>query len=267
MSYLTSLTRATIKQCITLTIALCGVVTLGCQAQTSTKPIDSIDPIKPAPELQGTTYSVTRDYRKCAFPLCGGWHLTPVNQYSLHLQTEDEAYESSALLPNTIYVAYINYKRLGLNEKQIAELEAAMPIEHVLLRGTVTSESIGIKPATRTKTLVVNGAWVGANKNPPVGPYLNITSTGIVCITTPCPYFKAAVINTNYASEIHGLDFEKASLDPDQQTRAWEAVSTTGLIVTGTRYQTIGFDETGAEPGKGVGVAATKVFFPYPAKR
>lgn len=260
MSYLKFLTRSTYKYCATLVIAMCGFITLGCQAQGIIKPI-------PTPELQGTTYSVKPDYRKCAFPLCGGWYLTPVNQYSLHLQTEDEAYESAALLPNTIYVASINYKRLGLNEKQIAELKAAMRSEQALLRGNVISDAAKNKLAPRGKTLVVDSAWVGANKNPPVGPYLNITSTGIVCITTPCPYFKAEVINSNYASEIHDLNFEKAALDPDQQAKAWEAVSTTGLIITGTRYQTIGFDETGAEPGKGVGVAATKVFFAYPPKR
>lgn len=220
-----------------------------------------------SPEPTGTTYIVKPDYRKCAFPMCGGWFLTPVNQYSVQLQTEDEAYQSAALLPNSIYVAYINYKRMGLTEKQIAELDSAIHSEQALLRGTVINSPISGRVTTRSKTLVANGAWVGANKNTPIGPYLKISSTGIVCITTPCPYFKAALINSNYSSEIHDLSLEKALLDREQEAQAWQAISTDGLVMTGITYETIGFDETGAEPGKGIGVAATKVFFAFPAKR
>jgi len=220
-----------------------------------------------SPEPTGTTYIVKPDYRKCAFPMCGGWFLTPVNQYSIQLQTEDEAYQSATLLPNSIYVAYINYKRMGLTEKQIAELNTAIHSEQTLLRGTVINSPISDRATMRSKTLVANGAWIGANKNTPVGPYLKISSTGIVCITTPCPYFKAALINSNYSREIHDLSLEKAMLDREQEAQAWQAISTNGLVMTGTTYETTGFDETGAEPGKGIGVAATKVFFAFPAKK
>ncbi len=242
---------------IALLVAVCAsLCSLGAQAQTVI-----------SPEPTGTTYIVKPDYRKCAFPLCGGWFLTPVNQYSLQLETEDEAYQNAALLPNSIYVSYINYKRLGLTEKQIAELEIAIQSEQALLRGTVVNSPASGSVITRTKTLVANGAWVGANKNTPVGPYLKISSTGIVCITTPCPYFKAALINSTYTSEFHDLSLEKAALDREQEAQAWQAISTDGLVITGTTYETTGFDETGAAPGKGVGIAATKVFFAFPAKK
>lgn len=258
MNYLQQLSRIAVNCQLKFTtmigifFALFAITT---QAQTIIKP-----------EPLGTTYTVKPDYRKCAFPICGGWYLTPVNQYSLYLQTEDEAYATANLLPNTIYVAYINYKRLGLDEKQIAELENAIRNDQALVRGTITSTPVTNRLAPRTQTLVANGAWVGANKNIPTGPYLNITSTGIVCITTPCPYFKANIINSDYSSEIHALSFEKAALEREQEAQAWQAVSTTGLIITGTKYPTTGFDETGAEPGTGVGVAATKVFFAFPTK-
>lgn len=238
-------------------LALCAAAfSMGAHAQTII-----------SPERTGTTYIVKPDYRKCAFPMCGGWFLTPVNQYSIQLQTEDEAYKNAALLPNNIYVAYINYKRMGLTEKQIAELNTAIRNEQALLRGTVINSPISDRASTRSKTLVANGAWVGANKNTPVGPYLKISSTGIVCITTPCPYFKAALINSNYSREIHDLSLEKAMLDREQEAQAWQAISTDGLVMTGITYETTGFDETGAEPGKGIGVAATKVFFAFPAKK
>lgn len=259
MSYLQSLTQRKLNPALKAGIALLAFFAIATSAYAQTI-------IKP--EQSGTTYIVKPDYRKCAFPLCGGWYLTPVNQYSLYLQTEPEAYDIASLLPNTIYVAYINYKRLGLNEKQIAELETAIRNDQALLRGTLTTTpSSTTKPAPRTQTLVANGAWVGANKNTPVGPYLNITSTGIVCITTPCPYFKANIINSDYSSEFHDFSLEKAALDREQEAQAWQALSTTGLVITGTKYETTGFSETGAEPGKGVGIAATKVFFAFPVKK
>jgi hypothetical protein len=236
--------------------ALCITFSLATQAQTIISP----EPI-------GTIYNVKPDYRKCAFPMCGGWFLTPVNQYSIQLQNEDEAYQSAALLPNSIYVAYINYKRLGLTEKQIAELNSAIHSEQVLLRGTLINSPISGRVITRSKTLAANGAWISANKNPAVGPYLKITSTGIFCITTPCPYFKAALLNSDYTREFHDLSLEKAELDREQEAQAWQAISTEGLVITGTTYETTGFDETGAEPGKGIGIAATKVFFAFPAKK
>ena len=256
MNSITSFIALALKRSAWL-VALCATAfSIGIHAQTII-----------SPEPTGTTYTVKPDYRKCAFPMCGGWFLTPVNQYSIQLQTEDEAYQSAALLPNSIYVAYINYKRLGLTKKQIAELDAAIQSEQVLLRGTVTDSPATSRALTPIKTLVANGAWVAANKSPAVGPYLKISSTGIVCITTPCPYFNAALINSNYTTQFHDLSLEKAALDREQEAQAWQAISTSGLVITGTTYVTTGFDETGAEPGKGIGIAATKVFFAFPAKK
>lgn len=230
-------------------------------------------PTTASPSREGTVYSVKPDYRKCAFPMCGGWHLTPVNQYSILPQTEDEAYDSLALLPNSIYVSYLNFKALGLSKKQVEELQGLIHTQQVLLRGTVTNK----KSVTSKKTIAINtftintlnanGAWVSANNNPAVGPYQRITSTGIVCITIPCPYFKTQFLNSNYSSQIDALNFDKVDLTREQQTLAWQAISTTGLIITGTTYTFTGFDETGAEPGIGIGIKASQVFFSYPAKQ
>lgn len=256
MNITTSIIHCALTRTALLLAVFASLFSIGAQAQTVI-----------SPEPTGTTYIVKPDYRKCAFPLCGGWFLTPVNQYSLYLETEDEAYQNAALLPNSIYVSYINYKRLGLTEKQIAELEIAIQSEQALLRGTVANSPVSGHIISRTKTLIANGAWVGANKNTAVGPYLKVSSTGIVCITTPCPYFKAALINSDYTSELHELSLEKATLDREQEAQAWQAISTDGLVITGTKYETTGFDETGAVPDKGIGIAATKVFFTFPAKK
>lgn len=241
---------------LTVTLITASVLTANAADKTTANPI-----------RVGTFYAVKPDYRKCAFPMCGGWHLTPVNQYSIHPQTEDEAYDSLGLLPNSIYVSYLNFKAMGLSAKQVEELKGLIHTQQVLLRGNVTSKKPNPRNTFKVSTLNANGAWVSANNNLPVGPYQKITSTGIVCITTPCPYFNTQFLNGNYSAQIDDLNLEAVELTEAQQAAAWEAISTTGLIITGTTYTFTGFDETGAEPGIGNGVKASQVFFSYPAKR
>ncbi len=224
------------------------LISIGCLAQATEKPSPT----------SATTYSVKPDYRKCAFPACGGWYLTPVNQYSLQLENDDEAYQNSLLLPNTIYVSSINYRALGLTPLQIKELEISLRNGQGLLAGTISGPVIS---PTVTKILIAQSAWTSPTKNEPVGTYLKVTSSGIVCITTPCPYFKAQLINSTFSTNFHELTFEKAELDREQEARAWQAVSSSGLVLTGVRYVSQG------QVGTGTGISATKVFFAFPAKK
>lgn len=212
----------------------------------------------PSPEQ--TTYAVKPDYRKCAYPVCGGWYLTPLNQYSLQLTSEDEALQNASILPNSIYVAELNLKALGLDTKQTAELKAALYGEQALLRGNLVT-SINPRRTLKITRLDTSAAWISANKNPPVGSYLNVTSSGIVCITTPCPYYTAEIINSQASSNFDELNFAKAELDREQEAQAWQAVATGGLVMTGVKYEAKG------QTGTGLGIAATKVYFAFPPKR
>lgn len=221
--------------------------------------VNAQNAISPYPE--NASYLVKPDYRKCAFPLCGGWFLTPLNQFSHQLETEEEAYESSFYEPAAIYVAYMNYRRLGLTDEQTKELEAQMRAGQALLRGTVTRSSVSTQAdIQRAATFYADGAWVSANKREAYGPYLKVSSSGIVCITTPCPYYKAKLINTRFETNFDDLNLEKAELDRQQTAQAWQAVATEGLVMTGVKYEFKGMT------GTGTGVAATKVFFTFPSK-
>lgn len=225
------------------------LISIGCFAQATEKPSPT----------SATTYSVKPDYRKCAFPACGGWFLTPVNQYSLQLETDDEAYQNSLLLPNTIYVSEINYRALGLTPLQTKELEINLRSGQGLLAGVISSPTVS--PAPATKILIAQSAWTSPTKNEPIGTYLKVSSSGIVCITTPCPYFTAQLINSTFSTNFHELTFEKADLDREQEARAWQAVSSGGLVLTGIKYVSKG------QVGTGTGISATKVFFAFPAKK
>lgn len=242
--------RVLIKTTLLLISSSSVLLTAASQAQSIVKP----EPVT------ATTYSVKPDYRKCAYPICGGWFLTPVNQHSLQLESEDEAYQNSSLLPNSIYVASINYRALGLKPAQIQELETAMRNEQALLRGNINNGTLTSVSPTNTKILAANSAWTGANKTVALGPYFKIASSGIICITTPCPYYKANLINSLYSTNIHELTFAKAELTREQEALAWQAVASDGLVMAGIRYESQGQVSTG------VGISATKVFFAFPAK-
>lgn len=238
-------------QRIIKTIAICAIfLSPGITAQ---------DIISPFP-AEAPTYRVEPDYRKCAFPMCGGWFLTPVNQYSTQFESEEEAYENALLEPRAIYVAYLNYRQLRLKPEQVKELETFARHGQALLRGNLTRGNITPEDTAAGRSLDVNGAWVGANKLEAYGPYLKVASSGIMCITTPCPYYKAKLINTRFTATFDDLNLEKAELDREQAARAWQALSTDGLIMTGVKYESRGMT------GPGTGIAATKVFFAYPEK-
>lgn len=230
-----------------VTVFACLLVSGSCLAQNELVPLPD----------SNLTYSVKPDYRKCAFPLCGGWYLTPVNQYSTQLENADEAYEHSLIVPNTIYVASINYKPMNLTSDQIAKLESIMRSGQALLKGSVRAPLAATSP-TVVKTFTAQGAWTSPNKSEPVGPYLKVSSSGIVCITTPCPYYKAELVNSTFTTTFDELMFEKAELDREQEALAWHAVATKGLVITGVKYVSEG------QAGKGNGISATKVFFSYP---
>ena len=214
--------------------------------------------LKPAPD-NNLTYTVKPDLRKCAFPACGGWYLTPVNQYSLQLENTDEAYQHSLLLHNSIYVASINYKPLGLTPDQIQKLENIMRSGQALLRGSIGNPLNSTSPIAG-RVFTAQNAWTSPNKNDAVGPYLKVSSSGIVCITTPCPYFKAELINSLFTTNFDELVFDKAGLDREQEAVAWKTVASDGLVITGVKYESQG------QTGPGTGISATKVFFVFPGK-
>lgn len=238
------------SSCITKVIVACAVLFCGnALAQTVISP--------PAARVQ--TYSVQPDYRRCASPICGGWFLTPVNLATLHFQTEEEALAPPPSFA-PIYVAAVDYRSLGLTPEEIARLEMQMRQGLALLRGALKPY---IWPANSPSTrplniLAANGAWTAANNNRPIGSYLNVKSSGIVCITTPCPYYEAELINTSITSLFDELNFRRAELTAAQELKARRAVAEGGLVLTGFIYPFKGV------AGEGKGIAATQVYFSYP---
>lgn len=211
-------------------------------------------------ERELVTFSVKPDYRRCAHPYCGGWFLTPVNKRIRGLMSEVEAHTEVSANAVSIYVPKVNYRRLGLSPQQIRELERNMSEGQALLRGYL-EPYWSHNTDRRLNVLVADAAWVSPNDNKPVGSYLNMTSSGIVCITTPCPYYEANLINADYTTLVDEISLKEAGLTLEEQALAWRMISNKGLIITGFKFISQG------QVGEGLGVAATKVFFSFPFKK
>lgn len=203
-------------------------------------------------------YSVSPDLRRCIYPLCGGWLLNPLNIATLDFQNEEQA-AANSLQFAPIYVARINYRELELTKEQIQKFEQEAHSGKALLRGRLVEIRHWTKQFRQPiYELVASGSWLAANDNTPFGPYLDVKSSGIVCITTPCPYYEAELINTNIFSLFDAVNFERARLTREQEALAWRAISEGGLFMTAVTYTFQGM------AGEGTGLAATQVYFSYP---
>lgn len=211
-------------------------------------------------DVAGHYYTIEPDYRKCAAPYCGGWWLTRVNQYSIAVDADVLDYSIVPIVPSPVYVAEIDYRALGLSDREIYEFENLIRAGKAFIRGVLKPYSFPTFNRSRLQTLAATGTWVAANDNLAIGPYLNVRSTGIVCITTPCPYFEAGVLNSNFRTPVHELNFRRAELTDKQTELAWHEVNGKGLILTGVKFESQG------QTGTGLGIAATKVFFTFPAR-
>lgn len=205
----------------------------------------------------GLYYTIQPDYRLCPAPYCGGWWLTQVNRYSV---SPDAALDGTAgpVVSDPIHVSSIDYRALGLTQEQIFEFENRIREGKGFIRGVLKPYPYPVFYGSQLQVLAATGTWVAANDNAPVGPYLSVRSTGILCITTPCPYYEAEVLNTDYRTPVHELDLTRAGLTDKQTELARREVEGKGLVMTGVRFPSQG------QTGTGVGITATKVFFTFP---
>lgn len=206
-----------------------------------------------------TYYTIEPDYRRCPAPYCGGWWLTKVNTYSSAVGIDTLDSLVAPIIPQRIYVAEINYRALGLSPEEIRTFEYNIHRGRAFIRGVLQPYSNPLPPAwSPLQTLLATGTWLAANDNPAIGPYLNLKSSGIVCITTPCPYYDVHILNTNFRTPAHELNLKRANLTEKQTAQAWRDISEGGLIMTGVKFVSQGMT------GTGLGIAATKVFFKFP---
>jgi len=164
------------------------------------------------PDLRGfpqaTYYRVTHlDMRLCPSPLCGGVFVERVNKRRSKCADGTVAKECHA--------AAVDFSALGLSPEEERRLQAGFFAKRVLVRGALELNDLG--SGIEIPTLLVTDAWrgiTGTQVRP--GSYFGVVSTGIVCITFPCPSFAAFKLNGRRIGWLHSLDLASSGATSEQ---------------------------------------------------
>lgn len=166
---------------LTLVAAL-GFSVFGCQTTNELESVEIQDfALETELDFSGPTtkdnkdyYQVRRDMRKCAAPACGGYFLSRLNRWKtpcLDGSLEDECYVPQVSLP------------------------AGVNIENGDIVHGWYGAGVGIFEGG---ILEADFAYHGVLETSDFGTFNLLYSTGIMCITTPCPSSALAHLNTNW---------------------------------------------------------------------
>jgi hypothetical protein len=176
-------------------------------------------------------FKLTRDVRRCASPLCGGYFVQAVNRLLTRC--------ANGALSSRCYVAEADFTAAGG--------EPLIEGNGVVVRGAIQSR---VYPDFGDLgRFVASGAWAPVSANAATGAYFRVVDNGIRCITTPCFSQDAELLNTPVTVQISDLDLSRAGASDEELEAAAQALASGELIVAGT----LGLRST----GRAVGVALT----------
>ncbi len=191
-------------------------------------------------------YTAVADKRRCAAPLCGGFFVSRVNAAQTRC--------ADGKLRKSCYVTDVDFAALRIGQDPGPEFRARPDL--FLLRGAQDPVSL---PQGELGVLRASEVFIGTPSASPSGTFVRVRSTGIVCITTPCPSLAAQTLNSAQAPEaISGIDS-----DPDlgDFSAALERVNDPeGLLAAAERITVTG------PPGTGPGLRVHQAYLPFQAK-
>ena len=158
-----------------------------------------------------STYFIARqDQRRCSSPMCGGLWVRRVNQATT--KCADGVYRAECYVAETSYATALRYDAI---EHDFVEgrLRAGL----MLVRGSVAARSFG--DLGNLGVLKVTEAWDAWTDQAPLGTLHAVSSTGIVCLSAPCPTLKATQLNRSIA-ERQITDLDLAALAAAEETKA-----------------------------------------------
>lgn len=169
-------------------------------------------------------YAARRDLRKCASPMCGGYFVKNVNFSST--RCADGTYAAEC------YVASADFDKLGLSDTELDTVGTALSESRALIRGSLSTQKLN---GTKYGKLVATEAWTAATTNPAKGYFNRALHAPKQCITTPCPQYTIAYVNTKPSTvSVADFDWKQSGASQDQIDNALAQMdSTDGAIVAG----------------------------------
>lgn len=176
---------------------------------------------------QYTFYSVRQDYRRCVSPLCGGLWVSRVNR--ANTKCADGTWASEC------YVAEADLSALALPEPQNSDLQSVVRGGRVILRGDIVKRKFS--GFGKLGVFEASEVWEPATSAEPNGKFFRVTNTGVRCITSPCPSFHEAKLNSSVERNLASIDLGQIGASDEAINDAYEATTTQdGILVAGTHY-------------------------------
>jgi hypothetical protein len=220
--------------------------TLDCARAQETAPAAPQLPRQEGVAPNFTYYTATADRRRCAAPLCGGFFVTRVNAAQTRC--------ADGKLRDSCYVVDVDFAALRIGQDPGPDFRAQP--ELFLLRGAQDPVSF---PQGELDVLRVSEAFVGTPGASASGTFFRVRSTGIVCVTTPCPSLAAQVLSSAQPPEaIAGID---ASPELGDFSAALARVDDPqGLLASAARFTVTG------PAGTGTGLRVQQAYLPFQAR-
>ncbi len=159
-------------------------------------------------------YTIRKDVRRCAFPMCGGYFVRAVNSKSTKCQNGRSAADC--------YVAEVDW-----NSNSKVEPNRA------LLRGQIVSD---VKTrAGKFGRFRVEESWQGAGSKNGSGEFYRVRDLRINCITYPCKTHHEVRLNSTFERDIAGVELNTAGAPDAIIQEAVQAMrSQEGILVSGS---------------------------------
>lgn len=159
-----------------------------------------------------TFYTIRRDVRRCASPMCGGYFIRLVNQARMRCA-------NGRSMPEC-YVATIEWNGLPQPDKDGA-----------VVRGSVSTRG---DRRGRFGVLRAREVWLPASDNQPAGVFFRVRDRGIRCIAAPCETHHEAKLNASVSRNVAGVDLAAAGASESAVSEAMAAMtSIDGVLVAG----------------------------------
>jgi hypothetical protein len=207
-------------------IAIASIVVAGalsgCAADTSPTPgteTGSSQQALTSPK-NSTYYTVRNDFRKCMFPMCGGFWVSKVNRAKTKCADGTKAAEC--------YVADMDFQGLGLSEQTQSDLRGQ--VSTLLVRGSISTKTF--ENGSTFGVFKTQEAWRGHEGVTPTGSFYRAKLNGVKCFTFPCLSFTEWTLNrpNSWSDDIAGVDL----IDAKNVDEANEALTTeAGVLVAG----------------------------------
>ncbi len=174
----------------------------------------------PSPDPSTSSfYTIRRDLRRCASPMCGGYFIKVVNQSRTRCVNGRSMSEC--------YVASIEW-----NGQPEADNDGA------LVRGTLVPRG---NRSGKFGFLSVREVWLPAAGNQASGTFFRVRDRGIRCIAAPCETHHEAKLNTGVSRNVAGVDLAGANPSENAVSEALTAMtSPDGLLVIGSHEPVTG---------------------------